>query len=279
MADNVAITAGTGTSIATEDEAGVHYQKVKLVTGESGATTPVQVDVGPKANALRVAPASDITDGTYVGDIKFGESLPAGTANIGDVDVLTLPALAAGTAEIGKVAGTVAHDASTANNPVTTAGRAVAHGANPTAVAAGDVTDTYFNRHGVQFVIGGHPNIVTASVRLTGSNTDAAIIAGTIAAGTKVVVTRLTVTISNATTVNVGIKIGFGASTLAADSTSGAAGILIDSDGFPPGGGVNIGDGSGIIGIGADGEELRITNDAPTSGAIHVTVSYFTIES
>lgn len=33
--------------------------------------------------SLSVVPASDITDATYIGDIKFGESLPAGTAAIG----------------------------------------------------------------------------------------------------------------------------------------------------------------------------------------------------
>lgn len=33
MADNVAITAGSGTTIATDDVAGVHYQRVKLAVG------------------------------------------------------------------------------------------------------------------------------------------------------------------------------------------------------------------------------------------------------
>jgi len=49
-------------------------------------------NLGMKAMAasLSVVPASDITDATYIGDIKFGEALPAGTANIGDVDVLTV---------------------------------------------------------------------------------------------------------------------------------------------------------------------------------------------
>lgn len=38
MADNVAITAGSGTTIATEDEGSVHYQKVKLTASGSGTT-------------------------------------------------------------------------------------------------------------------------------------------------------------------------------------------------------------------------------------------------
>ena len=46
-------------------------------------------NLGQKAMAasLSIVPASDITDATYVGDIKFGESLPAGSAIIGNVRI------------------------------------------------------------------------------------------------------------------------------------------------------------------------------------------------
>lgn len=55
------------------------------------------------------------SDGTYIGDIKFGESLPTGSntigklaansgVDIGDVDVTSLPSLPAGSATIGKLA-------------------------------------------------------------------------------------------------------------------------------------------------------------------------------
>lgn len=40
-----------------------------------------------KAASLSVAPATDITDATYLGDIKFGESLPAGSAIVGKVGI------------------------------------------------------------------------------------------------------------------------------------------------------------------------------------------------
>lgn len=53
------------------------------------------------AASLSVVPASDITDATYIGDIKFGESLPAGTNNIGDVDIAS--ALPAGSNQLGSV--------------------------------------------------------------------------------------------------------------------------------------------------------------------------------
>jgi hypothetical protein len=178
--------------------------------------------------------------------------------------------------------GNVAHDGIDSGAPIKIGSKAVAHGTNPTAVAAGDRTDLFANRAGVQFVIGGHPNAVTASVRIaaaTGAQTDAAISPGTISAGTKIVVTRITVTCSNANTVNVAVKLGFGASTIPADSTTGAVGVLADHEGVPPGGGFTIGDGSGILGIGGDGEELRLTCDVPTGGHIIVSYTYYTIES
>jgi len=40
-----------------------------------------------KASSLSVTPATDITDGRYIGDIKFGEELPAGTQLIGKIGI------------------------------------------------------------------------------------------------------------------------------------------------------------------------------------------------
>lgn len=41
MADNVSVTPGAGTTIATDDVAGVHYQRVKLDGGGDGAAAPI----------------------------------------------------------------------------------------------------------------------------------------------------------------------------------------------------------------------------------------------
>jgi len=90
MADNITITQGTGTIIGTDQVGTVHYQKVKLVDGTAEGETPIAVGIGAKTNALRIAPANDITDATYIGDIKFGESLPAGDNNIGQVDIASI---------------------------------------------------------------------------------------------------------------------------------------------------------------------------------------------
>lgn len=39
MADNIAITAGTGTNVATDDIGGVHYQRFKVALGPNGTYT------------------------------------------------------------------------------------------------------------------------------------------------------------------------------------------------------------------------------------------------
>lgn len=44
MADNVAITAGSGTSIATDDVSGAHYQKMKIYDGTADSTNAAIVD-------------------------------------------------------------------------------------------------------------------------------------------------------------------------------------------------------------------------------------------
>lgn len=130
MADNVVVTAGVGTTVHADEYAhgtlgSGKTQLVKLVDGTLDSDTPIVVDVGAKANALRVAPANDITDATYIGDIKFGESIPAGTNNIGDVDVLTI---AAGDNNIGNVdivSGTIT-TVSTVTNLTSMGGQTIA---------------------------------------------------------------------------------------------------------------------------------------------------------
>lgn len=55
MADNLSITAGSGTTIATDDVGGVHYQKVKLVNGTADDATAIPGG----ANGLRVQTNTD----------------------------------------------------------------------------------------------------------------------------------------------------------------------------------------------------------------------------
>jgi len=172
-----------------------------------------------------------------------------------------------------EVQGSVAHDAVDAGTPIKLGHRAIAHGTNPTAVAAADRTDWYANRAGVPFVMGGHPNIQTVELATTGADSNVAII--TIATGLKIVVTAIQVTADNANTVFPSVRIGFGTA-----STPTTTGVVASHPGVPAGGGFSRGDGSGIIGIGADNEDLRWTiSAAPTGGSVRVVVTYFTVES
>lgn len=51
IADNIAITAGSGTTVATDDVSAVHYQRVKLDVGGNGVSLPVK---GETNGGLRV---------------------------------------------------------------------------------------------------------------------------------------------------------------------------------------------------------------------------------
>lgn len=109
--------------------------------------------------------------------------LSAGTNNIGDVDVLTLPALPAGNNNIGdvdiasfvagailEVQGDVARDAVAAGNPVLMGGRASL--AAPTAVSSdGDAVDNWLDRVGRANVKITAPTCTPANVTAATSST------------------------------------------------------------------------------------------------------------
>lgn len=180
-----------------------------------------------------------------------------------------------------KIAGTIDHDNVDSGSPVGVGYRAIAHGANPTAVAAADRTVGYANRAGIPFMIGGHPNIITETVQVTdadGAQTGTAI--ATVSAGTKIVVTRASVKCSNANTVDTDFRLLFDTDgTPTAASESGVVGEIAAFDDIPPGGGAVEGSGSGILGVGADDEDLRYVLTDPTTGSCNISVSYYTIES
>jgi hypothetical protein len=136
------------------------------------------------------------------------------------------------------------------------------------------------NLAGLPYSLSGIPSIITRTAYIsaaTGAQTDASIV-GTIATGTRLVVTAIMVTVDSATTASggVAVKLGFGASTIPADTSGGANGIILDHKGISAGSGVVIGDGGGILAVGGDGEELRLTCETPTGGGLSVTISYFT---
>lgn len=208
----------------------------------------------------------------------FGsEDAPAAQLNSRlQVDVITSPSTTD-----QEVVGNIAHDGVDSGNPVKVGLRALAHGTNPTAVAAADRTDWLASRAGIPWVIGGHPNVITREITVLdsdGAQTNASLV-GTIAAGTILVVTALEVTCDGANTADVAVRIGFHASTLPTASLTGVNAILLSHAGIKAGSGVVKGDGSGILGIGADGEEIRMTCEDPVGGALRVVLTYYTIES
>lgn len=89
MANNVAVTAGSGTTVATDDVSGVHYQRVKLVDGTEdatggipgGATRGLYVDPHPAQIRISVQPT--ISTGIYAsGDVIGGQMTFANAARV-----------------------------------------------------------------------------------------------------------------------------------------------------------------------------------------------------
>jgi hypothetical protein len=78
MADNVEITAGSGTTIATDDVGGVQYQKVKVDFGGDGASAPVTAATGLPVDATGQGDVPITLDGEDVG-------LDAGENHVGQV--------------------------------------------------------------------------------------------------------------------------------------------------------------------------------------------------
>jgi len=65
MADNLGYSPGSGANIATDDVAGVHYQKVKLDLGGDGVSVPAPGDAGNglDVDVTRVQGTVDVADG------------------------------------------------------------------------------------------------------------------------------------------------------------------------------------------------------------------------
>lgn len=182
------------------------------------------------------------------------------------------------TSDGASVTGNVAHDGADAGEPVKLGANTVAMRTDPAEVsAANDITDVYATRAGQLWTLPGHPNQLTKSWNITdgdGAQTDLNLLAGVVAATDVCVVMGISVNTDAATTAGTQCRIGFGAAnTPAAD---GAA-VIVSASGIPPGGGQCLGFGGGIVGMGAEGEELRMTCEDPTGGAIDVVVSYFII--
>ena len=147
--------------------------------------------------------------------------------------------------------------------------------ATPKAVNAGVRAFWPTLRNGIPFMIGGHPNTKTKNLQITaadGALTDAVIVSAF--EGTAIVVTKLSVNTSKANSAFPLVRIGFGAANVpAADAEQ----VLFHNGSMQAAISQVEGSGAGIIGIGAAGEDLRVTCGAPTGGDINIIVTYFEV--
>lgn len=79
MADNVPITAGSGTNIATDDVSSVHYQRIKLDAGGNGVSAPVEDAAVPSVllpvsggKVSRLVQTPTVTAGAYSANDAVG---------------------------------------------------------------------------------------------------------------------------------------------------------------------------------------------------------------
>lgn len=293
----VAISLNTGVRDTGTQRVTIATNDVVPITDNSGSLTVDQptgtnlhtvVDSGTITTVSTLTGTTTLTPGTGATNLGKAED---GAHTSGDVGVMALGVgnvaqttlaadgdyipLAVDTKGNVLAVGNIAHDGVDAGNPVKIGAKAVDLGATPTAVAAADRTDLLSTRAGQLFTIGGHPNVLSKNLQVTdadGAQTDTAIV--TVAAGTAIVVTAIEVVCDNANTVDVSCRIGFGtANTPAAD----AAGVIFFHPGIAPGSGAIKGNGSGILGIGASDEDLRVTCEDPVTGSISITIAYYTI--
>lgn len=171
------------------------------------------------------------------------------------------------------IAGDVAHDSPDLGAPVKIGFKGVEYNADPPTISTdNDRSDGICNPQGMQYVVSGHPNSIHREYMTTALQTNDVIIANP-AAGSQIVVLNAKVLVSNATTVNPQVRIGFGATVVPTEPASGASvdGMVISHGGIAPG--------SGEIDqatkVGDDGAGLKITNTVPTGGKITVLVDYF----
>jgi len=287
MADNTELNvpgsgSGGGDVIASDDISSVKYQRIKLIHGADGvndgdvsSANPLPVDGSGVTQPVSGTVTANAGTGTMTVD-GSGVTQPISIAADVSIDDGGNSITVDGTVSVTdglNVEGDIAHDAADSGNPHKMGARAIAHGTNPTEVSSADRSDLYCNVAGVAFVIGGHPNVQTIRANYTAAQTDTAIVSTT----EKIVVTRVSVMVANEGTVDVDVVIGFGAV-----NTPTTTGVILAHPGIAVGSGVVEGTGSGMLGVGAAGEDVRITCSNPTTGSpavgsIDVLLSYYEV--
>jgi hypothetical protein len=187
MVDNVNITAGTGTSVATDDVGGVHYQKIKLAIGAADTANLLAVGSGAvDTGTPRVTLASDSPGVTALGQAAKAASLPVTIASDQEI----------------------AHDAADSGTPTKVGAKAKGSLAGITLVAADDRTDLYAGLDGIR-PVRPHTNledIISGVAAITdGSSTSVIASSG---AGVKNYITTAIIANTSATAVTVDLRDG-----------------------------------------------------------------------
>lgn len=175
-------------------------------------------------------------------------------------------------AYINAIQGDVAHDAVDSGNPLKIGANTKAYGSSDS-VAAGDRTNLLADRLGLLHTISGAFDTKTIEASYSAAQTNTAVVA--VSTGSKIVVTQVQVINDSFSPNVVSFRVGFATAT-----TPTTTGVVATHAGMIPGAVYSRGDGDGILGVGADDEDLRITSDAPgTGGEIRILVTYYVTPS
>lgn len=235
MADNINVTAGTGTTIAADDVAGVLYQRVKLAQGSDGSatdvssaaplqvtlantganSTPVVVDLGANNDVTVTGTVAVTQSGTWdeVGINDSGNSITVddggSSLSIDDngssitVDGTVTANAGTGTFAVSMATntpvGNVAHDSADSGAPIKTGGRA--RTSDITSVANDDRVDAIFDKSGRQVIF---PfclpeNLVSGAITTAMTGTTSTSLIAAPGSGLYNYITQVTVTNSHAT--------------------------------------------------------------------------------
>lgn len=141
MADNVTITQGSGTSIATEDVSGVQHQKVKIEFGTDGVATMVSA-----SDPLPVSATIDTTGlATDATDTNTATIAGAVSGTEMQVDVITMPPVTIDTTGLATTTtdtntGTIAGDTTSIDSKIPALGQALAAASVPVVLPATQIT-------------------------------------------------------------------------------------------------------------------------------------------
>ncbi len=220
MADNIAVTPGTGATIAADDIGGVLHQRAKVVWGPDGTANDTDTASGkPLPVQLRSSTGTDLigTAGTASAAVITVQGIASGTAQ--PVSLASVPSHAvtnAGTFAVQAAsAGDVAHDGADSGNPVKIGGRA--RSSEITAVANNDRSDLLTDLVGKLIVLpyANPENFVSGAITSAMTGTTSTSLIAAPAAGLRNYITQITVSNAHATVgTDIVIQDGSGGTTL-----------------------------------------------------------------